>query len=151
MGIPRRTGTLLVYAGSVGLATTFLLCVYLHDVLRAVRGWQCTYDHCTVALSWSWQQSADVLVLWFGGLRSVLQIRAGLHMQQAGFDHKRPLVAYLVVALVDCVFLASLGALPAWALALTIGWPLFVYALSRSSTVRPLVWEPITLPRAHLL
>jgi len=149
MGAPRRTGTLLVYAGSVGLATTFLLCVYLHDVLRAIRGWHCGYDSCTVPITWTFEQTRDVLVLWFGGLRSVLQIRAGLHLQAVGFDHRSPLVTYLVIAALDCVLLWSLD-LPAWTLALSAGWPLFVYALSRSSTVRPLVWEPAGLPKAHL-
>ena len=151
MSVPRRTGALLVYAGSVGLATTFLLCVYLHEVLHALRGWSCGSGSCTVPMTWSLDQTRDVFVLWFGGLRSILQIRAGLHLQQDGLDRRAPLVAYLIVALLDCVLLAGLGEVPAWALTLAAAWPLFVYALTRSTSVRRLVWEPTTLPRAHLL
>ena len=153
MDVPRRTGVLLVYAGSVGLATTFLLCLYLNDVLAATRGWHCgsEYGSCTVPISWTWERTRDVLILWFGGLRSALQIRAGLHMQWEGFDRRRPLLAYLTVAGFDCLFLASLGELPSWVLALAVGWPMFVYALTRAASVRPLVWEPTQLPRAQLL
>ena len=149
---PRRTGTLLVYAGSVGLAITFLVCLYLNEILGATRGWHCDHQHaCTVPGAWTWERTRDVLLLWFGGVRSALQIRAGLHMQWDGFDRKSPLVLYLAVAAIDTAFLAYLGELPMWTLALAGGWPLFVYALTRSSTVRPHVWEPMSLPRAQLL
>lgn len=151
MGVARRTGTLLVYAGSVGLATTFLLCVYLHEVLGALRGWHCGRETCTVPTVWSLAQTCDVFLLWFGGLRSILQIRAGLHLQAEGFDARRPLLAYLAIAALDCVMLASLGEIPAWALALVTGWPLFVFALTRIGAVRVLVWERQTLPHARLL
>ena len=150
MDVPRRTGTLLVYAGAIGLASTFLACVFLADILRALRGWHCG-SSCTVPGSWTSQQTLDVIVLWLGGVRSVLQIRAGLHMQDERLDRRLPLVAYLVVAALDCVILAAVGELPAWALALAAGWPLAVYALTRSATVRPLVWDAIRLPSARLL
>lgn len=145
--MPRRTGTLLVYAGSVGLATTFLVCVYLHEIVGAIRGWHCGAT-CNVPTAWSLDQTRDVFVLWFGGLRSILQIRAGLYLQAENFDRRGPLVTYLTVAALDCALLASLGNVPAWALALATAWPLFVYALTRSASVRPLVWERETLPRA---
>ena len=152
MDVPRRTGSLLVYAGSVGLATTFLLCLYLNEILAATRGWHCGSESCTVPATWTWERTRDVLLLWFGGLRSALQIRAGLHMQCESLDRRRPLIAYLAVAGFDCVFLASLGELPSWVLVLAVGWPLVVYALTRaSSSVRALVWEPMTLRRAQLL
>jgi hypothetical protein len=151
MDVPKRTGTLLVYAGAIGLATTFLLCVFLHDVLHALRGWHCTGRTCTVPANWSIEQTRDVFLLSFGVLRSVFQIRAGLHMQVAGFDRRLPLVMYLVVAALDCAFLAALGEVPTWALALSAGWPIAVYALTRSSTVRPLVWDAMRLPSARLL
>jgi hypothetical protein len=150
MDVPRRTGTLLVYSGAIGLATTFLVCVFLNDVLGALRGWRCG-SSCTVPWKWGNQQTSDVLVLWLGGVRSVLQIRAGLHMQDARLDRRLPLITYLVVSALDCGFLATLGEVPAWALALAAGWPLAVYALTRSPSVRPLVWEPISLPSARLL
>ena len=149
MTVPRKTGTLLVYAGSIGLATTFLVCVYLHDVLRLLRGWHCGGGSCNVPLQWTLDQSRDVFLLWFGGLRSVLQIRAGLHLQQEGLARRGPLVTYLVVAALDFAFLSSLGELPGWTLMLVGGWPLFVYALTRSQALRSLVWdEPGDLPRA---
>jgi hypothetical protein len=151
MGVPRRTGTLLAYAGSIGLATTFLLCVYLHEVLGSLRGWHCGYTTCNVPTVWSLAQTRDVLVLWFGGLRSILQIRAGLYLQEQSFDGRGPLVTYLVVAAIDCVMLASLGEIPVSALALAAGWPLFVFALTRTGSVRALVWERTTLPRARVL
>ena len=150
-GVPRRTGMLLVYAGAVGLFVTFMTCVCLHHVLAATRGWHCTDESCTVPAGWTFERTRDVLLLSLGALRSALQIFAGLQMQRVGFDRRGPLVAYLVVALFDCVFLWHLGELPAWTLALAAGWPLFVYAITRSSSVRPLVWEPIMLPRAQLL
>lgn len=150
MDVPRRTGTLLVYAGAIGLATTFLVCVFLQDILHALRGWKCGRT-CTVPGAWSLEQTRDVLVLWLGGVRSVLQIRAGLHMQDDRLDRRLPLVTYLVVAALDSAFLASQGDLPAWALAVAAGWPLAVFALTRSASVRPLVWEPIRLPSARLL
>ena len=150
MDVPRRTGTLLVYAGAIGLATTFLVCVFLHDVLDALRGWHCGAS-CTVPGKWGSQQTIDVLVLWLGGVRSMLQIRAGLHMQDARLECRVPLVAYLVVAAIDCVVLAAIGEAPTWALALAAGWPLAVYALTRSASVRRHVWEPIRLPSARLL
>jgi hypothetical protein len=142
---------LLVYAGAIGLATTFLVCVYLHEVLSALRGWHCGYDTCTIPTAWSLDQTRDVLLLWFGGLRSILQIRAGLHLQAEGFDGRRPVVTYLVVAAIDCAMLAALGEIPVWALALAAGWPLFVFALTRTASVRALVWERATLPNARLL
>ena len=151
MDVPRRTGALLVYAGSVGLATTFLLCLYLNDILAATRGWHCSYESCTVPTSWTWERTRDVLLLWFGGLRSALQIRAGLNMQWDSFDRRGPLITYLTVAGFDCLFLLYLGELPSWTLALAVGWPMFVYALTRASSVRALVWEPSRLPRAQLL
>ena len=151
MDVPRRTGALLVYAGSVGLATTFLLCLYLNDILAATRGWHCTYEECTVPATWTWERTRDVLLLWLGGLRSALQIRAGLHMQWEGFDPRRPLIAYLTIAGFDCLFLAYVREVPSWALALAVAWPLFVYALTRVASVRALVWEPMRLPRAQLL
>ena len=141
----RRTGTLLVYAGSVGLATTFLLCVYLQEALRALRGWHCDYEACTIPAAWSLEQTRDMLVLWFGGLRSVMQIRAGLWLQQPGFVRRGPVNAYLAIAAIDCVLLALLP-LPDWTFALAASWPLFVYALTRSVAV-----EPLQLPRARLL
>ena len=149
--MPRRTGALLVYAGAIGLATTFLICVYLHEVMHAIRGWQCSQTDCSIPGTWSFEQTRDGALLWLGGLRSVLQIRAGLYLQQDAFERRGPLVTYLVVAAIDCVLLASLGQLPAWTLALAAGWPLLVIALTRSSSVRPLVWEPLRLPRARLL
>ncbi len=149
--VPRRTGTLLVYAGSVGLAATFLACVYLHDILHALRGWYCTSRACTVPAEWTFQQTRDVCLLWLGGLRSVLQIRAGMCMQHDASDRRRALVAYLAVAALDCVLLAAVHELPAWTLAMLAGWPLLVFGLTRSSTVRPLVWEPIELPTARVV
>ena len=151
MDVPRRTGTLLVYAGAIGLATTFLVCVFLNDVLLGLRGWHCGGRGCTVPGEWTFEQTRDVLVLWLGGVRSVLQIRAGLHMQDDRLDRRLPLVAYLVVAAIDSVILAAIGELPAWTLTLAAGWPLAVYALTRSSSVRPLVWDSIRLPSARLL
>jgi hypothetical protein len=151
MDVPRRTGALLVYAGSVGLATTFLVSLYLNDVLAATRGWHCGYESCTVPATWTWERTRDVLLIWLGGLRSALQIRAGLHMQWEGFDRRGPLLAYFTVAGFDCLFLMYLGELPSWTIALAVCWPVFVYALTRVSSVRSLVWEPITLPRARLL
>ena len=148
---PRRTGTLLLYAGSVGLATTFLVCLGLNEILASIRGWHCTYESCTVPATWTWERTRDVMLLFLGGVRSALQIRAGLHMQWEGFDRKGPLVQYLAVAALDTVLLAYLGELPAWTLALAGGWPLFIFALTRTSSVRPLVWEPMQLPRAQLL
>ena len=149
---PRRTGTLLVYAGYVGLATTVLVCLCLQDVFAATRGWHCAYDYaCTLPSTWTWERTRDVLVLWFGGVRSVLQIRAGRHMRRDGFDRKSPLVQYLAVAAIDTIVLAYLGELPVWTLVLAGAWPLFIYGLTRSSSVRAHVWEPISLPRAQLL
>jgi hypothetical protein len=151
MDAPRRTGTLLVYAGAVGLATTFLVCLYLHEVLAEIRGWHCSSESCTVPATWTWERSWDVLLLWFGGLRSALQIRAGLHMQWEGFDRRGPLVAYLVVAAIDSVLLLGLGELPQGTLMLVVGWPVFVYGLTRSSSLRHVIWEPMKLPMARLL
>lgn len=151
MDVPRRTGVLLVYAGCVGLATTFLLCIDLDEILAGTRGWHCQYESCSVPATWSWERTRDVLLLWFGGLRSALQLRAGLHLQWAGFERRGPLLAYLVVAAFDTLFLASLGELPAWTLALAAGWPVFVFALTRTASVRPLVWDEVGLPRAQLL
>lgn len=140
----RKTGSVLVYAGSIGLATTFLVCVYLHDVLRLVRGWHCGGGHCNVPASWTIEQTRDVLLLWLGGLRSVLQIRAGLHLQQD--EHARgPLAMYLVVAALDFVLLAAFGELPNVVLGLVGCWPLFVFALTRSQAGL----EP--LPRARVV
>lgn len=148
---PRRTGTLLVYAGYVGLATTFLVCLSLSRIFESTRGWHCGYpDACTVPVFWTWERTRDVLVLWFGGVRSVLQIRAGRHMRD-GFDRKSPLVQYLAVAAIDTLVLAYLGEFPVWTLVLAGGWPLFIYGLTRSSSVRAHVWEPMSLPRAQLL
>lgn len=150
MHVPRRTGTLLVFAGSIGLATSFFVCMCLHQVLAAVRDWHCTYESCTVPAAWTVDRTRDVLLLTLGVLRSVLQLRAGSCMQQAGFDRRGPLVAYLGVAALDTALLCYLGELPTWTLVLAGAWPLFVFAITRSSSVRPLVWEPM-LPAARLL
>lgn len=151
MDVPRRTGTLLVFAGTIGLATTFLVCVFLHDVLAALRGWRCHYGECSVPAAWGSEQSFDVLVLWFGGLRSVLQIRAGIVLQEPVIaDRRGPLVAYLVVATIDCALLVVL-AVPSSLVALAAGWPLAIYALTRTTSLRALVWETLRLPRARVV
>jgi hypothetical protein len=148
----RRTGTLLVYAGSIGLVTTLMCCVDLHEILRALRGWNCGRESCTLPTEWSFQQTRDVFMLWFGGLRSVLQIRAGLHMQQPTIEPRRAFVAYLVVAALDSLALASLNELPAWTLGLVVGWPIFVYALTRTAGTRAVVWDSrLVLPRARVI
>jgi hypothetical protein len=152
MDVPRRTAKLLVYAGSIGLAITFLVCVFLSDVMHALRGWHCGRD-CTLPAVWSFEQSRDVFVLWLGGVRSVLQIRAGLRLQVGHHERRGPLGAYLAVAVIECAILAAIGDLPPWALALDAGWPLAVFAITRSPSVRPLVWDwpSIQLPSARLL
>lgn len=124
--------------------------MYLGELLHALRGWHCTTDVCNLPAAWQLEQTRDVVLLWFGGLRSVLQIHAGLRLQ-SNSDRKGPLTAYLVVAAVDCAALAAVVALPVWVLVLVAGWPLFVYAITRTAAVRPLVWEPLGLPRARLL
>ena len=149
--VPRRTGTLLVYAGSIGLATTFLVCVFFNDVMHALRGWACDGHGCTVPAQWAFEQSHDVFVLWFGGLRSVLQIRAGVHMQASGFNRRLPLVAYLVVAALDCTILGVIGELPAWTMVMTMGWPIVVYTITRTDAVRSLVWDPAQIPTARVV
>lgn len=151
MDVPRRTGTLLVYAGSVGLAATFLVCVYLYDILHAIRGWHCAFEDCSVPAAWTIDQTRDTFLLWLGGLRSVLQIRAGMSMHHSALDRRAPLVQYLVVAAIDTVLLVGLGQLPAWVIACVAGWPMLVLALTRSASVRPLVWERLTIPAARLV
>ena len=151
MAVPRRTGTLLVYAGSIGLGATFLVCVYLNEVLYVLRNWHCSSSSCTVPAAWTLDQTRDTFLLWFGGLRSVLQIRAGMRMHHPDVERRSALLAYLVVAALDCVLLAALGELPTWVVAILAGWPLAVFALTRTPSVRPHVWEPLRIPHARIV